>query len=212
MERNDIPEVPAEWKRGVDYRQELEAARLARSSYLGESDMRNADVRVNPDYPHLFDSQLLGRQLIYLRHRAGDDLDGLSAHAFVNETQGRVILAISGENGAGPLAATMRDGEVLDVLGLPAPQTDHTRAQMERVQQALLPGDAWHPQFGHALDFAREVRDLCDTGVSHRGGRARYRWRARAGDRADLRLGRALVRCARCGQHHRLQRLSRLAG
>ncbi|MBD9367292.1 hypothetical protein IB242_01180 [Xanthomonas sp. XNM01] len=26
-----------------------------------------------------------------------------------------------------------------------------------------MPGDAWHPQFGHALDFAREVRDTYAT-------------------------------------------------
>ncbi|MGY1458727.1 hypothetical protein ACW5F0_08780 [Luteimonas sp. A534] len=91
------------------------------------------------------------------------DASGFVAYAFANESQKRVVIAIRGSDNAadwsGPNLALARDGELLDLLGLPSPGTDRTRAQMASIQEKLLPGDAWDPQFREALDFALKVQD-----------------------------------------------------
>ena len=48
-DRVNIPDPPAEWSRGVDYREELKLARFSRASYLDEIAISNPDPDVNPD-------------------------------------------------------------------------------------------------------------------------------------------------------------------
>ena len=42
-DRVNIPDPPAEWSRGVDYREELKLARFSRASYLDEIAISNLD-------------------------------------------------------------------------------------------------------------------------------------------------------------------------
>lgn len=42
----EIPDPPAEWSRGVDYRKELLMARLSRVSYLDQASIDSSDARV----------------------------------------------------------------------------------------------------------------------------------------------------------------------
>lgn len=159
----EIPDPPAEWSRGVDYRKELLMARLSRVSYLDQASIDSSDARVNPDYLPLF-SDSLGPQ----RWRSLDGIDhsattGLVIHSFVNQAEKRIVIAVRGSDDPldwkGPNIAVARDGELLDLMGAPAPATDRTRAQMARLQEAVLPGDAWDPQFRQALDFAKRMHD-----------------------------------------------------
>lgn len=166
-DRVKIADPPAEWSRGIDYRKELELARFSRVSYLDEVDVGNPNPNVNPDYPHLFDEELGLKRWLQLAHKHENDTTGFVAYAFFNEDQRRVVIAIRGSDNAhdwsGPNLAVARDGELLDMLNLPSPGTDKTRAQMATVQNTLLPGDAWDPQFRQALDFASEVRDTYEA-------------------------------------------------
>lgn len=163
MDDFDIPDPPAEWTRGVDYRRELVMARFSRASYLDQAGINTTDKRINEDYEHLFD-QALGSQRWWLPS-SGDHnaTTGLVIHALVNDAEKRIVIAVRGSDDPldwkGPNIAVARDGELLDLMGAPAPATDRTRAQMARLQEAALPGDAWDPQFRQALDFAKGVRD-----------------------------------------------------
>ena len=162
-DRVNIPDPPAEWSRGVDYREELKLARFSRASYLDEIAISNPDPDVNPDYEYLFAEKLGPDRWFQEAHINENDTTGFVAYAFVNDDQQRVVIAIRGSDNApdwtGPNVAVARDGELLDMLNLPSPGTDRTRAQMAKVQETMLPGDAWDPQFRQALDFAKAVRD-----------------------------------------------------
>jgi len=158
---SDYP--PSPWER-IDYWRELELARFSRLSYLDKENVDNPDPRVNPDHRHLLDGELGPRRWERIDTRDFNDSSGFVAHAFMQDRPDkRIVLAIRGSDNAadwaGPNLAVSRDGELLDMLNLSSPGTDRTRAQMARVQEALLPGDAWDPQFRQALDFARELRD-----------------------------------------------------
>ena len=162
-DRVNIPDPPAEWSRGVDYREELKLARFSRASYLDEIAISNPDPDVNPDYEYLFAEKLGPDRWFQEAHINENDTTGFVAYAFVNDDQQRVVIAIRGSDNApdwtGPNVAVALDGELLDMLNLPSPGTDRTRAQMAKVQETMLPGDAWDPQFRQALDFAKAVRD-----------------------------------------------------
>ncbi|WFC41923.1 hypothetical protein [Pseudoxanthomonas sp. SE1] len=163
MDDLEIPDTPAEWTRGVDYRKELVMARFSRASYLDQSGINSADKRINPDYEQLF-AESLGSQRWRLLH-SGDhnSTSGLVIHAFANDAEKHIVIAVRGSDDPldwkGPNIAVARDGELPDLMGAPAPATDRTRAQMARLQEAVLPGDAWDPQFQQALDFAKGVQD-----------------------------------------------------
>lgn len=163
MEDSDIPDPPAEWTRGVDYRGELVMARFSRASYLDQAGINTTDKRINEDYEHLFDQALGSRRWWLLSSGDHNATSGLVIHAFANDAEKRIVIAVRGSDDPldwkGPNIAVARDGELLDLIGAPAPATDRTRAQMARVQEALLPGDAWDPQFRQALDFAKRVQD-----------------------------------------------------
>ncbi|WP_152540925.1 hypothetical protein [Luteimonas huabeiensis] len=159
MSESRIPPPPAEFSRGIDYRQELLLARLSRASYLDEAAVTRD--RTHPDHA-LFDQQAQASWTVGL-HENHNATTGFVAYAFVNEAEQRVVIAVRGSDNAadwrGPNAALARDGELLELANLPAPATARTRAQMAAVQEALLPGEAWDPQFKQALEFARTVRD-----------------------------------------------------
>ena len=80
-----------------------------------------------------------------------------------NEPDRRIVIAVRGSDNlvdwTGPNAAVARDAEWLDLANVMSPQTDRTRRQMAWIQDKLLPGEAWDPQFGQLLDFAKEIRD-----------------------------------------------------
>jgi len=160
-DRVKIPDPPAEWSRTIDYRNELELARFSRASYLDSADIDNR--RLNPDHEHLFDEELGLKRWLRVGDEDRNSESGFVAYAFINESQKRVVIAIRGSDNfadwIGPDVALARDGELLDMLKLPSPATDRTREQMAALQEKLLPGDAWDPQFKEALDFALEVRD-----------------------------------------------------
>lgn len=160
-DRARIPDPPAEWSYRVDYRRELQLARFSRVSYLDEESARAGPQ--NPDYEHLLDEALGPEAWRQLEYQNLNETSGLVAYAFQNESQRRIVIAIRGSDNAvdwiGPNVALARDGELLDMLALPSPRTSRTQAQMASIQEKLLPGDAWDPQFRQALDFARRVRD-----------------------------------------------------
>lgn len=94
-------------------------------------------------------------------HEDHNATTGLVIHAFVNHAEQRIVIAVRGDDpldGKGPNIAVARDGELLDLMGAPAPATDRTRAQMARLQETVLPGGARVPQFRPALDFAKGAR------------------------------------------------------
>jgi hypothetical protein len=95
-------------------------------------------------------------------HEDHNATTGLVIHAFVDHAEQRIVIAVRGGDdpldGKGPNIVVARDGELLDLMGAPAPATDRTRAQMARLQEAVLPGDARDPQFRQALDFAKGAR------------------------------------------------------
>ncbi|OHE89831.1 MAG: hypothetical protein A2213_05525 [Lysobacterales bacterium RIFOXYA1_FULL_68_6] len=97
-------------------------------------------------------------------HEDHNATTGLVIHAFVNHAEQRIVIAVRGGDdpldGKGPNIAVARDGELLDLMGAPAPATDRTRAQMARLQETVLPGDAWDTQFRQALDFAKGAHSL----------------------------------------------------
>ena len=163
MDDFGMPDPPAEWTRGVDYRKELVMARFSRASYLDQSDINRPDKRINPDYEQLFADSLGSQRWWLLVSGDHNATSGLVIHAFANDAEKRIVIAVRGSDDPldwkGPNIAVARDGELLDLIGAPAPATDRTRAQMARVQEALLPGDAWDPQFRQALDFAKRVQD-----------------------------------------------------
>ena len=160
-ERVSIPDPPEEWSRRIDYRNELELARFSRVSYLDDLDV--LDEQTNRDYKHLFAEKLSSDRWLQVAHVDRNVTGGLVAYAFVNDSHKRVVIAIRGSDNladwTGPNIALARDGELLDMLKLPSPGTDRTRAQMAALQEKLLPGDAWDPYFKDALDFALEVRN-----------------------------------------------------
>lgn len=160
-DRVNIPDPPPEYSRGLDYRKELELARFSRVSYLDQAGARNRSE--NPDHEHLFAENLGSDRWLQVDHKNLNDSSGFVAYAFVNDDQKRVVIAIRGSDNApdwsGPNVALARDGELLDMLNLPSPGTDRTRAQFAKLQETLLPGEAWDPQFRQALDFAKAVRD-----------------------------------------------------
>src|SRR5690606_39981601 len=88
---------------------------------------------------------------------------GFEAHCYIKlEPVKRMLQSIRGSDNpvdwSGPNAAVARDGDLLELMNLPSPVTAQARAQMLRLQEAILPGEAWHPQFRDALDFAHELQ------------------------------------------------------
>lgn len=163
MDDVDIPDPPAEWMRGVDYRKELLMARFSRVSYLDQAGIHRPDTHRNPDHEPLFAPSLGAQRWRPLSSADHTTTTGLVIHAFANDADKRIVVAIRGSDDPldwkGPNIAVARDGELLDLIGAPAPATDRTRAQMARLQDVVLPGDAWDPQFRQALDFAKAVQD-----------------------------------------------------
>ena len=163
MNGHTIPDPPAEWSRGVDYEKELKLARFSRVSYLDQDEIHNRNPQVNPDWPHLLAEDLGEARWERVSYEDHNATTGLVIHAFANHAEKRIVIAVRGSDDPldwkGPNIAVARDGELPDLMGAPAPATDRTRAQMARVQEALLPGDAWDPQFRQALDFAKGVQD-----------------------------------------------------
>lgn len=162
---SDFSPAPSE---RPDYRRELELARFSRLSYLDPASVIDSDRRINPDYEHLLDHGLGLNRWEYIRTVDSNAASGFVAHVFIqHEPDKRMVLAIRGSDNpvdwSGPNAAVARDGDLLDLMNLPSPVTKQTRAQMLRLQEAILPGDAWHPQFRDALDFALELQQTYGT-------------------------------------------------
>ena len=160
-----IPPSPFE---SVDYRHELELARFSRVAYLDRADLSNRDERINPDHKHLFDESLGEQQWRHVSTHDFNDTTGFVGHAFVQDRPDRrIVIAIRGSDAlndwTGPNFAVARDGELLDMVNLPGPVTATPKRQMAAIQEAALPGDAWHPQFRQALDFAAEIRDTYEA-------------------------------------------------
>lgn len=165
MNKIEIPPSPFE---RIDYVRELELARFSRVAYLDKADISNSDPTVNPDHKHLFDRSLGAQRWDHIETRNFNDTTGLVAHAFVQERPDRrIVLAIRGSDAlndwTGPNFAVARDGELLDMVNLPAPVTATPKRQMAAIQEAGLPGKAWHPQFRQALDFAAQIRDTYEA-------------------------------------------------
>ena len=158
-----LPEPPAEWSRVVDYHAELTMARLSRASYLTVRQIHSEDVSVNPDYPHLFSPRSTESWKFADQKLASDDAVDRMPYVFENAFSQKIVIAIRGndsfEDWNGPTDAVARDGELLKLMGMPSPETDRTKRQMAALQDALLPGEAWDPQFAQVLDFAKAVRD-----------------------------------------------------
>ena len=173
MSKVRIPPSPFEL---VDYRHELELARFSRVAYLDAGNLGNSSSAINPDYEHLFDENLGERRWQRIETRDFNSTTGLVAHAFMREQpEKRIVIAIRGSDAlndwTGPNFAVARDGELLDMVNLPGPVTATPKRQMAAIQEAALPGDAWHPQFRQALDFAAEIRDTYEARAT--GSRSR---------------------------------------
>ena len=160
-----IPPSPFEV---VDYRHELELARFSRVAYLDERNIENSNSVINPDYEHLFDESLGERLWQHIETLDFNSTTGLVAHAFMQENPDRhIVIAIRGSDAlndwTGPNFAVLRDGELLDLAKIPGPVAARPKRQMGAMQEKMLPGEAWHPQFGQALDFAMRIRDTYEA-------------------------------------------------
>lgn len=103
-----------------------------------------------------------------IRERVAATIDrsresGYFGAVFVSENDRKVVLAIRNADQPrdyiGPVTALMRDGDLLGAAGVPlAPKGEGQKRQMAALQEAILPGDGWHPHFADALDHARALQ------------------------------------------------------